>query len=73
MEVFLVGGAVRDSLLGRPVTERDYVVTGASAQQLIDAGYTPVGRDSRPTSRWRKTSAAATSPSMRSRSRRTER
>jgi tRNA nucleotidyltransferase (CCA-adding enzyme) len=45
MEVFLVGGAVRDALLGRPVGERDYVVTGASAQQLIDAGYTPVGRD----------------------------
>ncbi|MEY4761720.1 MAG: hypothetical protein RLZZ200_1576 [Pseudomonadota bacterium] len=45
MEIHLVGGAVRDALLGRPVRERDYVVTGATAQGLIDAGYTPVGRD----------------------------
>ena len=45
MEVYLVGGAVRDALLGRPVGERDYVVTGATADALVDAGYTPVGRD----------------------------
>jgi tRNA nucleotidyltransferase (CCA-adding enzyme) len=45
MEVYLVGGAVRDALLGRPVKERDYVVTGATAEVLVDAGYTPVGRD----------------------------
>ncbi len=45
MQVYLVGGAVRDALLGRPVAERDYVVTGATAQQLLDAGYKPVGRD----------------------------
>jgi tRNA nucleotidyltransferase (CCA-adding enzyme) len=45
MKVYLVGGAVRDALLGRPVGERDYVVTGATAQQLLDAGFTPVGRD----------------------------
>jgi tRNA nucleotidyltransferase (CCA-adding enzyme) len=45
MEIHLVGGAVRDALLGRPVRERDYVVTGATAQSLIDAGYLPVGRD----------------------------
>ncbi len=45
MEIHLVGGAVRDALLGRPVMERDYVVTGATAQSLIDAGFTPVGRD----------------------------
>ena len=45
MEVYLVGGAVRDALLGRPVRERDYVVTGATAEALVDAGYTPVGRD----------------------------
>lgn len=45
MEIHLVGGAVRDALLGRPVRERDYVVTGATAQSLIDAGFTPVGRD----------------------------
>ena len=45
MEVYLVGGAVRDALLGRPVRERDYVVTGATAEALVDAGYAPVGRD----------------------------
>ena len=45
MKVYLVGGAVRDALLGRPVKERDYVVTGATATELVDAGYTPVGRD----------------------------
>ncbi|MFM1885842.1 MAG: multifunctional tRNA nucleotidyl transferase/23-cyclic [Pseudomonadota bacterium] len=45
MEVYLVGGAVRDELLGRPVTERDYVVTGATAEQLLRLGYRPVGRD----------------------------
>jgi tRNA nucleotidyltransferase (CCA-adding enzyme) len=45
METYLVGGAVRDELLGRPVTERDWVVVGATPQQMIDAGYRPVGRD----------------------------
>jgi tRNA nucleotidyltransferase (CCA-adding enzyme) len=45
MEVYLVGGAVRDELLGRPVTERDWVVVGATPEQMIDAGYRPVGRD----------------------------
>src|SRR6185369_14802841 len=45
MQVYLVGGAVRDALLGRPVHERDYVVVGATAEQLLNAGYQPVGRD----------------------------
>jgi tRNA nucleotidyltransferase (CCA-adding enzyme) len=45
MQVYLVGGAVRDALLGRPVGERDYVVVGGTADALLDAGYTPVGRD----------------------------
>jgi tRNA nucleotidyltransferase (CCA-adding enzyme) len=45
MEVYLVGGAVRDGLLGRPVRERDYVVTGATADELLARGYRPVGRD----------------------------
>jgi tRNA nucleotidyltransferase (CCA-adding enzyme) len=45
MQVFEVGGAVRDALLGLPVQDRDWVVVGASAQQLMDAGYLPVGRD----------------------------
>ena len=45
MQRYLVGGAVRDSLLGVPGGDRDWVVVGARAQELIDAGYLPVGRD----------------------------
>jgi len=45
MKRYLVGGAVRDALLGLPGSDRDWVVVGASAQELLDAGYTPVGRD----------------------------
>ncbi|HRI18709.1 MAG TPA: multifunctional CCA addition/repair protein, partial [Burkholderiaceae bacterium] len=45
MQTYLVGGAVRDRLLGLPVTDRDWVVVGATPQQLLDAGYLPVGRD----------------------------
>ena len=45
MKIFLVGGAVRDQLLGRPVTERDYVVVGATPAELLAQGYLPVGRD----------------------------
>ena len=45
MEIYLVGGAVRDELLGRAVVERDWVVVGATPQQLLDQGYKPVGKD----------------------------
>jgi tRNA nucleotidyltransferase (CCA-adding enzyme) len=45
MRVYLVGGAVRDRLLGRPVHERDWVVVGAEPQELERAGYVPVGRE----------------------------
>lgn len=45
MEIYLVGGAVRDQLLGLPVKERDWVVVGASPQVLLDLGYQPVGKD----------------------------
>ena len=45
MEVYLVGGAVRDELLGQPVRERDWVVVGATPQAMLDAGYRQVGRD----------------------------
>ena len=45
MEIYLVGGAVRDTLLGLPVKDRDWVVVGASPQQLMARGYTPVGKD----------------------------
>jgi tRNA nucleotidyltransferase (CCA-adding enzyme) len=45
MQTYLVGGAVRDTLLQLPVTERDFVVVGATVQQMLDAGYMPVGKD----------------------------
>jgi len=45
MKVYEVGGAVRDSLLGLPVSERDFVVVGATPQQMIELGYRQVGRD----------------------------
>jgi tRNA nucleotidyltransferase (CCA-adding enzyme) len=45
METLLVGGAVRDALLGRPVAERDWVVVGATPQAMLDAGFRPVGRE----------------------------
>ncbi|MGB5622378.1 MAG: multifunctional CCA addition/repair protein [Gammaproteobacteria bacterium] len=45
MEIFLVGGAVRDELLGREPKERDWVVVGASPETMTGLGYRPVGRD----------------------------
>ncbi len=45
MQTYLVGGAVRDRLLGRPFTERDYVVVGATPETMEAAGFRPVGRD----------------------------
>ena len=45
MEVYLVGGAVRDRLLGRPVHERDWVVVGARPEELERDGFLPVGRE----------------------------
>src|SRR5262249_41759785 len=45
MRVYLVGGAVRDRLLGLPVRERDWVVVGADPVELVDAGYQSVGRE----------------------------
>ncbi|MQW91721.1 multifunctional CCA addition/repair protein [Acinetobacter wanghuae] len=45
MQVYLVGGAVRDHLLGHPYHEKDYVVVGATPDQLLSAGYQPVGKD----------------------------
>ncbi len=44
MKVYLVGGAVRDALLGRAVTERDWVVVGATARALLKDGYRQVGK-----------------------------
>jgi tRNA nucleotidyltransferase (CCA-adding enzyme) len=45
MEIYLVGGAVRDELLGRPVAERDWVVVGSSPEEMLELGYRQVGRD----------------------------
>lgn len=45
MQTYLVGGAVRDALLGRPVEDRDWVVVGADAQTMLDRGFKPVGKD----------------------------
>jgi len=45
MQIYLVGGAVRDKLLNYPVLDKDWVVVGASPQELIDNGYKQVGKD----------------------------
>lgn len=45
MKIYLVGGAVRDQLLGLPVSERDWLVTGASEQELLRLGYRQVGKE----------------------------
>lgn len=45
MKTYLVGGAVRDKLLGRTVTEKDWVVVGSNPEQMIASGFTPVGQD----------------------------
>lgn len=45
LQVYSVGGSVRDELLGLPVSDRDWVVVGATPQQMLDLGYRAVGRD----------------------------
>lgn len=45
MKIYSVGGAVRDALLGFPVVDRDYVVVGATPEQMTALGYQPVGQD----------------------------
>ncbi|SEA98708.1 multifunctional CCA addition/repair protein [Variovorax sp. YR216] len=45
MQTYLVGGAIRDALLGRPGSDHDWVVVGATPEQMIARGYLPVGRD----------------------------
>ncbi len=45
MQLYVVGGAVRDALLGRPASDRDWVAVGATPDELLAAGYRPVGRD----------------------------
>ena len=45
MKIFLVGGALRDRLLGRPVSDHDWLVVGATPEDMVRRGYLPVGRD----------------------------
>ncbi len=44
-QIYIVGGAVRDELLGLAVKDKDYVVVGSTPQAMLDAGYRPVGKD----------------------------
>ena len=45
MELYLVGGAVRDKLLGLPIADRDWVVVGSTPDDLIGRGFKQVGKD----------------------------
>ncbi|MFO1340297.1 MAG: multifunctional CCA addition/repair protein [Burkholderiaceae bacterium] len=45
MKRYIVGGAVRDAMLGRPVNDRDWVVVGSTPEAMLAAGYQPVGKD----------------------------
>ncbi|HEV7816456.1 MAG TPA: multifunctional CCA addition/repair protein [Janthinobacterium sp.] len=45
MEIYVVGGAVRDELLGLPVKDRDHVVVGATPEEMVARGFRPVGKD----------------------------
>ena len=45
MKIYAVGGAIRDELLGLPVKDRDYVVVGATPEEMIELGYRQVGKD----------------------------
>lgn len=45
MQIYCVGGAIRDELLGLPVQDRDWVVVGATPEEMLANGYKPVGRD----------------------------
>jgi len=45
VKAYVVGGAVRDELLGLPVQDRDYVVVGATPEEMTAAGFRPVGKD----------------------------
>ena len=45
MKIYAVGGAIRDAMLGLPVKDRDYVVVGATPEQMVADGFRPVGKD----------------------------
>ena len=44
MQIYLVGGAVRDKILGRPIKERDWLVVSSSPEEMLHLGYRPVGK-----------------------------
>ena len=45
MKIYLVGGAVRDQIMGLTVKDRDYVVVGSTSEEMVKLGYKPVGKD----------------------------
>jgi tRNA nucleotidyltransferase (CCA-adding enzyme) len=45
MNIYIVGGAVRDEILGLKVKDKDYVVVGSTPEAMMDSGYKPVGKD----------------------------
>lgn len=45
MKIYAVGGAIRDTLMGLPIHDIDYVVVGSSVQEMLDQGFRPVGKD----------------------------
>ena len=45
MKIYLVGGAVRDKILGIPVKDRDYLVVGSTPEEMVKLGYKPIGKD----------------------------
>lgn len=45
MKIYLVGGAVRDKLLGKPIKDRDWVVVGTTPEKMIAQGFKPIGKD----------------------------
>ena len=45
MQIYMVGGAVRDTLLGLPVQDHDWVVVGTTPEEMVAQGFVPVGKD----------------------------
>tara|TARA_B100000768_G_C11281533_1_gene378913 strand:- start:6 stop:1157 length:1152 start_codon:yes stop_codon:yes gene_type:complete len=45
MKIYLVGGAVRDKILGVPVSDKDYLVVGSTPEEMVKLGYKPIGKD----------------------------
>ena len=45
MEIYSVGGGVRDIIMNRPIHDRDYVVVGSTVEEMLSLGYKPVGKD----------------------------